>query len=161
MLPGFNHNIKYKDRIFHIQTEDNGEDNPLIISHIFVGGNIIATRKTDYSHLLGKENLYIELKEIMERQHKELIKELITGKFDSHPLVSGAENTEVTQKRDLEAQAVPRDAAPKGTREDTQSSPFKPISTNSNFTIFGEKVVTEETLDKIILRYLEQNREDK
>src|SRR5690606_34821597 len=35
MIPGFNHNIKHKGRIFHIQTEDSGPKNPHIITHLF------------------------------------------------------------------------------------------------------------------------------
>ena len=163
MLPGFNHNIKYKDKIFHIQTEDNGEDNPLVISHIFVGGNIIATKKTDYSNLLGKEGFRDKLREIMERQHKELIKELITGKFDSHPLVGVADKTERYESKKDEGKDMtpPKDAAQMDSRKEVQTPHFKPVSTTSNFTIFGEKTITEETLDRIILRYLQESNKDK
>jgi len=161
MLPGFNHNIKYRDKIFHVQTEDNGEDNPLIISHIFVGGNIIATKKTDYSNLLGKENIDSELKLIMENQHKELIKDLITGKFDSHPIVSGVEilDEKKEQKEDIETKTTdPINIPKRDIQTEVSRSQFKPVSSNSNFTVFGEETITEETLDKVILRFLKENK---
>ena len=44
MIPGFNHNIKHKGRIYHIQTEDSGPKNPHIITHLFVGGNVLASK---------------------------------------------------------------------------------------------------------------------
>jgi len=47
VVPGFNHNIKHKGRIFHVQTEDSGPKNPHIITHLFVGGNILADRLGD------------------------------------------------------------------------------------------------------------------
>jgi len=160
MLPGFNHNIKYRDKIFHVQTEDNGEDNPLIISHIFVGGNIIATKKTDYSNLLGKEDIASELKVIMENQHKELIKDLITGKFDSHPIVSGAEilSENKEQKEDIKTTTDPINIPKRDVQPEASRSHFKPVSSNSNFTVFGEETITEETLDKVILRFLKENK---
>ena len=39
MIPGYNHNVKYKEGVYHIQTEDSGLDNPHIITHLFIGGN--------------------------------------------------------------------------------------------------------------------------
>ena len=52
MVQGFNHNIKHKGKLFHIQTEDSGRENPHIITHVFVGGNILATKKTSYADIV-------------------------------------------------------------------------------------------------------------
>lgn len=165
MLPGFNHNIKYKNRIFHVQTEDSGEENPLIISHLFIGGNIIATKKTNYSHLLGSENISNTVRSIMENQHKELIKELITGKYDSHPLILN--ETEKTQSQ-LSAEGISSIENLKEKKhqpEETISyhnqdkSPFKPINNKSTFTVFGEGTISEESLDQIILKFLKDNKQ--
>ncbi len=41
-VTGFNHNIKHKGKVYHVQTEDSGVNNPHIITHLFVGGNILA-----------------------------------------------------------------------------------------------------------------------
>ncbi len=43
MVPGFNHNVKYKGQVFHVQTEDSGVENPHIITHLFLGGNIVKS----------------------------------------------------------------------------------------------------------------------
>jgi hypothetical protein len=83
MLPGFNHNISYKDRVFHIQTEDSGSDNPHVITHLFMGGNIIASQKTSYADIIGQQNLLELVREIMERQHKYMLKKLINGGMDA------------------------------------------------------------------------------
>lgn len=85
MITGFNHNIKYQNRIYHIQTEDSGQKNPHIITHLFVGGNIIATKKSDYRHLLGitdSVKLDVAVKDLMEEQHKHMLRNLIHGKYD-------------------------------------------------------------------------------
>ncbi len=163
MLPGFNHNIKYRNMVFHVQTEDNGEENPLVISHLFIGGNIIATKKTNYSDLLGRENMGASVRAIMENQHKELIKELITGKYDSHPLVSGVQkhpldiqpaNTQNAETPKTDNTMPPEKIPPK----QKDKSPFKPVTSASGFTVFGESTISEESLDKIILKFLKENK---
>lgn len=161
MLPGFNHNIRYKNIIFHIQTEDNGEENPIIISHIFVGGNIIATKKQDYSHLLGSEDLNNKIKTLMENQHKELIKELITGKYDSHPLIAGNIESKDISPKPVETASMPQsisDSRRTAQNKKEDKSPFKPVNEPSLFTVFGEGIISEESLDRIILRYLKENK---
>jgi hypothetical protein len=82
MIPGYNHNVKYKDRVYHVQTEDSGVANPHVITHLFVGGNIVESRKTSYANLVGKDRLTEELVNIMQGQHKGMLKDLIGGRFD-------------------------------------------------------------------------------
>jgi hypothetical protein len=85
MITGFNHNFKYRDRVYHIQTEDSGIKTPHVITHLFVGGNIIATKKTEYRHLLQEANAATgegAVRALMEEQHKAMLRALIQGKFD-------------------------------------------------------------------------------
>lgn len=82
MIPGFNHNIVHKGKMYHIQTEDSGPRRPHIITHLFVGGNILSTKKTDYSSIVNEENIEEIVRELMEEQHNEMLKELKDGMFD-------------------------------------------------------------------------------
>lgn len=82
MMVGFNHNIKHKGRIFHVQTEDSGVQNPHIITHLFVGGNILATKKTSYADIVKAENLSQIVRELMEEQHKAMLRNLVNGVYD-------------------------------------------------------------------------------
>jgi hypothetical protein len=82
MVVGFNHNIKHKGRIYHIQTEDSGAQNPHIITHLFVGGNILATKKTSYADIVQADNLQQIVRELMEEQHKAMLRNLINGVYD-------------------------------------------------------------------------------
>ena len=82
MVVGFNHNIKHKGKMYHIQTEDSGLENPHIITHLFVGGNILASKKTSYADIVGAENLAQVVRELMEEQHKEMLRNLINGVYD-------------------------------------------------------------------------------
>lgn len=82
MLPGYNHNIRYKAEVYHIQTEDSGVQSPHIITHLFVGGNILESRKTSYADIVTSERLSEMLVDLMQDQHKQMLKDLISGKLD-------------------------------------------------------------------------------
>jgi len=82
MQLGFNTNFRYRDVVFHVQTEDSGRANPHVITHIFHGGNIIASLKSDYSDLLVEADLEAPVRKLMESQHKSMLKQLSRGEFD-------------------------------------------------------------------------------
>ena len=83
MLSGFNHNLKYKGKIFHIQTEDGGKDNPQIITHAFLGGVILDTVRRAYDDLPENADWQEALRGRMKAQHLEEIRKLFSGAFDS------------------------------------------------------------------------------
>lgn len=90
MIPGYNHNVKYKDRIYHVQTEDSGLESPHIITHLFFGGNIIVSRKISYGDRLQQANLTEAITQLMQEQHKTVLKGLIKGSFDSDIAIRSA-----------------------------------------------------------------------
>lgn len=226
MVPGFNHNVKYRDRIFHCQTEDSGIGNPHIITHLFVGGNILATKKTSYADIVKTDRLEEVVTELMQEQHKEMLKKLLGGSFDASieersanaahlngpaPLnvEAGAQNRvsvlapgkqqQAHQKKAPDAaakkpapppqpelamsttapQAVPKKpVAPPPPVQQQQpvaaAAPLdgdvpqevldaqklkvqpKPKEVPASGTIFGEDLISEKSLDEVILSYLSQ-----
>ncbi len=82
MVLGFNHNLKYKGEVFHVQTEDSGVANPHIITLLYRGGVIICSKKTSYSDILRMDNLADVVEELMKEQHKEMMRRLKAGEFD-------------------------------------------------------------------------------
>ena len=83
MLSGFNTNYRHQGVLFHVQTEDSGRDNPHVITHLFYGGNIIASVKRDYSQRVGGDDLEATVRSLMERQHKEMLKQLSRGEHNT------------------------------------------------------------------------------
>ena len=81
-LAGYNHNVNYRNRRYHVQTEDSGTDNPRLDTHLFHGGMIIDSAKTDYSDELEKPDSRVTVKNMMQDQHKRLMKRLIHGALD-------------------------------------------------------------------------------
>ncbi len=83
MLSGFNHNLKYKGKVYHIQTEDGGKDNPQIITHAFLGGIILDTVRQPYGDLVGGGYRQEALRGRMKAQHLEEIRKLFSGAVDA------------------------------------------------------------------------------
>ena len=81
MIVGFNTDVKHRDEIFHIQTEDKGKDNPIVETLVYHNGEILLSRRIGYSHLMKKSDLRKRIKGIMKTQHEEVITELKGGKF--------------------------------------------------------------------------------
>jgi FHA domain-containing protein len=80
---GYNNNVRYKEQVFHIQTEDSGVKRPHIITHLFAdGGRILKSYKRVYAHLIGTDKLSEQVRALMKGQHKEMYIALREGKFD-------------------------------------------------------------------------------
>jgi hypothetical protein len=83
MLSGFNTNVRHKGVLFHVQTEDSGLGKPHVITHLFHGGNILASEKRSYEHLLEAEDLPAQVKRLMDEQHKAMLEKLRSGGHDA------------------------------------------------------------------------------
>jgi hypothetical protein len=91
MLIGYNTNVPYKGKVYHIQTEDKGPSNPFILTLLYSQGAIIRSVKTSYAQLVGQPDSEEQLRSLMKHQHREIIRELISGKCDTEQLAAGAE----------------------------------------------------------------------
>jgi hypothetical protein len=79
---GFNHNVQFGPRVYHVQTEDSGLPHAHYITHLFVGGNIVASMKSSYVDLVDAEpDLPKAVRILMEAQHKAMLKRLVSGEF--------------------------------------------------------------------------------
>jgi len=83
MIPGFNHNVRYKGKVYHVQTEDSGVRNPHITTLLYEGGTILARKRTSYADILTSPQRDAVVRELMEKQHKEMLRLLKSGRFDT------------------------------------------------------------------------------
>src|SRR4051812_29981117 len=169
-VTGFNHNIKHKGKVYHVQTEDSGVNNPHIITHLFVGGNILASKKTSYADILGAENLPDVVRELMEEQHKEMLRNLINGVYDNIEDARSAKHYQPGQlgtdadARSFKAPPVaavvakpvapPIDQLPPEVIAARQMKVQPKINEVGVETLFGEDLISEKSLDEVILSYL-------
>ncbi|MCP3144025.1 hypothetical protein [Pyxidicoccus xibeiensis] len=171
-VTGFNHNIKHKGKVYHVQTEDSGVNNPHIITHLFVGGNILASKKTSYADILNAENLSEVVRELMEEQHKEMLRNLINGVYDSFESTARS-----YQPGQLETDTAPVKMQPGQSMAPRPPPPQAPVVPAVSAlppevaaaramkekpkinevgveTLFGEDLISEKSLDEVILSYL-------
>jgi hypothetical protein len=117
MIPGFNHNIRYRGVLYHIQTEDSGIENPVVTTLLYRGGTILSSKRTSYSDIVNSDKMEEVVREIMKEQHKLMLFDLKNGVFE---------------KADKEVAADPK-------KEEV---------------VFGDSVISEKSLDEVILDYL-------
>jgi hypothetical protein len=83
MITGFNTDVDYLGRVYHVQTEDKGLKNPLVESLIYCGGEIITSRRTSYEELTSHTDFCEEqVLGRMEAQHDKLIRDIRNGEYD-------------------------------------------------------------------------------
>jgi hypothetical protein len=93
MIVGFNTDIKYRNEVFHIQTEDKGDNNPLIETLVYLHGEILLSRRLSHAHLVDSQDKVRKIKAMMKSQHDQIINELKNGNF-SHLLQMETQNIE-------------------------------------------------------------------
>ena len=81
MITGFNTDVKYRGVVYHVQTEDKGEANPIIETLIYKGGEILGSRRLPYADLVPNRD-EAAITKLMEDQHKGMIMEVKRGRFD-------------------------------------------------------------------------------
>ena len=69
----FSSNITVDNITYHVQTEDMGRKSCKIISNIYLEGEIVSSKKSDYSHLIKLKDFDARLSTMMERHHKSVI----------------------------------------------------------------------------------------
>ncbi|WP_026841775.1 hypothetical protein [Citrifermentans bremense] len=144
MVVGFNHNIRYKGELFHVQTEDSGIANPHIITLLYRGGTILASAKTSYADIIKTEQLELVVESIMKEQHKEMMRRLKNGEFDARIFPDGAPacaEEPAAEEQPPEKQSPPAEQAPK--QQPAPAAKAIPPAQSAN-----------RSLDEVILDYL-------
>src|SRR5262249_16262217 len=75
---GYNHNIQFHGKVFHVQTEDWGAGHGRLFTHLFFEGTILSTKKQEYDGGAPEDAVRL----LMQKLHKEMIKELKDGIHD-------------------------------------------------------------------------------
>jgi hypothetical protein len=94
VITGFNTDIPYDGVTYHVQTEDKGLDTPLILSLVYVGGAIIASKRTPYADLISKGFDEGLLTERLQRQHKLICAAIKSGRVEDLKRMGGPAQSE-------------------------------------------------------------------
>jgi hypothetical protein len=84
----FTSNIVVDGVRYHVQTEKLGPERLIILTTVFKGGEIVSSKETDYSHLIGDPVVNEKLWELMHQQHSSAINTLKAEKPKERKMVS-------------------------------------------------------------------------
>ncbi len=153
MITGANTNVSHRGVVYHVQTEDSGRANPRIISHLYHGGTILASEKTDYGDRVDQEDLETVVRGLIEAQHQQMLDRLKKGDFDAaiaerlgDVTDDGLEQTD----SDAPAPAPPPAAAESERPSEKVAARPAPRADRA----FGDGIVSQKPLDEVILEYL-------
>jgi hypothetical protein len=76
---GYNHNLRYGGRTFHVQTEDSGQGYARLYTHLFYEGTILSSKKQEYDPEAPED----AVRALMQKLHKTMIKELTHKEHDA------------------------------------------------------------------------------
>jgi hypothetical protein len=125
MVGGFNTNVRYRGRIFHVQTEDSGPGHPHIVTLLYEAGAILYSKKTGYADRKAGADLEAVVRDLMEEQHREMVRRLKAGALD-----------------DVVGLSAPPKKAPGGKAAAPETVEF------------GQGVITGRALDEVVLAHL-------
>ena len=81
MLIGYNTDVTHDGKVYHVQTEDSGRANPVIVTLLYEGGKVLSSLKTGYADILKYDGLDSIVRDLMDEQHKRMISDLTTGRI--------------------------------------------------------------------------------
>jgi len=82
MITGYNTDVSHQGQVLHVQTEDKGLETAWIESLVYVGGQILARKRSSYKSLVDEGKGRAAISELMDRQHRLVIAEIRRGRFD-------------------------------------------------------------------------------
>ncbi|HEU4435078.1 MAG TPA: hypothetical protein VFR51_16955 [Pyrinomonadaceae bacterium] len=89
MITGFNTDIEHDGVVYHVQTEDKGLDSPIILSLVYSGGTILASKRSPYADLIEQGFSDEALAERLKRQHKLICAAIHSGRINDLKKMSG------------------------------------------------------------------------
>jgi hypothetical protein len=82
VITGFNTDIEHDGVIYHVQTEDKGLDSPIILSLVYTGGTILASKRAPYEDLIAEGFSDEALAERLKRQHRLICAAIHSGRIN-------------------------------------------------------------------------------
>jgi hypothetical protein len=179
VITGFNTDIPFEGVTYHVQTEDKGLKTPLILSLVYVGGTIIASKRTPYADLVESGFDEGTLTERLQRQHKLICAAIRAGRVDDLKKMSGPptaepgpspngarkkseKKKEAERKEAAKAEAAKTEAAKAAKAEATRTEAAEASETEAApaaETVAPEPVAEEVVTEPVEVAALEQAEE--
>lgn len=82
MITGYNTDIEFEGVTYHVQTEDKGVSKPVILSLVYDGGTILASKRLPYDDLLDGDLDEEVLAARLHRQHRLICAAIQAGRIE-------------------------------------------------------------------------------
>ena len=105
MLTGFNTDIEYDGVVYHVQTEDKGLQTPFILSLVYTGGAILASKRSPYDDLIAGGFDEGVLARRLSRQHKLICAAVHAGRIEDLRRLGERDVTDMAAQRQQVAAA--------------------------------------------------------
>jgi len=154
VITGFNTDIEYGGVVYHVQTEDKGLDSPLILSLVYSGGAILASKRSRYEDLIAAGFDEAVLAQRLKRQHRLICAAINAGRLEElkrmgtrveaeathHDAIETAPlATETPELKEINEEIAPQAVAEAETLNEDTVEIVSPAA--------DTPVVTDETLD--------------
>jgi hypothetical protein len=147
MNTGYNTDIRHGEVVFHVQTEDKGASNPYIESLVYVGGQVLVSKRASYAELLAAGRDEKEVVALMDHQHRAMIAAIRNGRLDAK--LAALESGRQTGPQSV---AMPGPVTDPGKAEAAVVESGETVARSVPPAHSGPAV--ERTLDQVILEYL-------
>jgi len=131
VITGFNTDIEHEGVVYHVQTEDKGLDSPIILSLVYVGGTILASKRSPYEDLIATGFSDEVLSERLKRQHRLICAAINSGRIDDLKKMSGRPKEGLPKQEEVTEAAVVEEeveTAPPATAEEPFEIEYWPVS---------------------------------
>lgn len=98
MLTGFNTDVEYDGVVYHVQTEDKGLRTPFILSLVYTGGAILASKRSPYEDLIARGFDEAVLAQRLSRQHKLICAAVHAGRIEDLKRMGEREQAEKARR---------------------------------------------------------------
>jgi len=128
VITGFNTDIEHEGVVYHVQTEDKGVDTPIILSLVYAGGTILASKRSPYADLIEQGFSDEVLAERLKRQHTLICAAIHSGRLDDLKKMSRSGKETVVQEADSSPEEEPAvlESAPVAEEFEIELGPFTP-----------------------------------
>jgi hypothetical protein len=89
VITGYNTDIEFEGVTYHVQTEDKGLAKPVILSLVYNGGTILASKRSPYKDLLESDFDEKLLEERLHKQHRVICAAIKAGRIEELKKMNG------------------------------------------------------------------------
>ena len=149
MITGFNTDVEHNGVIYYVQTEDKGLQTPFILSLVYTGGAILASKRAPYNDLIASGFSNEALAERLERQHKLICAAVHAGRIEELKRL-GERDTAKLPPAPKPVEPEPVEAAPP--EEAMPTAPLPPVEDRIAISSDTEEGLTIKLMDEKELR---------